>query len=195
MSKTSVLYFSKYCAHCQNILKILNKTTLKKDIHFLSIDKRVEKDNKTYLLLDDGNEILLPNKINRVPALLLLQFGNKLLFGTDILKFLRPQIDTERKEAVKIDGEPLAYSFGGEEGIGMSDNYSFLDQNSDELGVKGKGGLRQMHSYRTVDSYYKIDTPPEDYVKEKTSEDKIKQYRDVRNKDVEWQNKNQQLQL
>ena len=77
----------------------------------------------------------------------------------------------------------------------MSDNYSFLDQNSDELGVKGKGGLRQMHSYRTVDSYYKIDTPPEDYVKEKTSEDKIKQYRDVRNKDVEWQNKNQQLQL
>ena len=196
MSKTCVLYFSKYCTHCQNLLKILNKTTLKKDIHFLSIDKRVEKDNKTYLLLDDGNEILLPKKINRVPALLLLQFGNKLLFGTDILNFLRPQIDNERKEAVKIEGEPMAYSFSGEEGVGMSDNYSFLDQDSDELGVKGKGGLRQMHSYRTIDSYYKIDTPPEDYVKEKTSEDAVKQYTDIRNKDVAWQNKQQQqLQL
>ena len=58
MSKTCVLYFSKYCTHCQNLLKILNKTVLKKDIHFLSIDKRVGKNEKTYLLLDDGNEIL-----------------------------------------------------------------------------------------------------------------------------------------
>ena len=65
MSKTCVLYFSKYCTHCQNLLKILNKTVLKKDIHFLSIDKRVEKNEKTYLLLDDGNEILLPKKINK----------------------------------------------------------------------------------------------------------------------------------
>jgi len=194
MSKTSVLYFSKYCNHCQNILKILNKTVLKKDIHFLSIDKRINKNNKTYLLLDDGTEILLPKKISKVPALLLLQFGNKLLFGTDILNFLRPQIDNERKEAVKLEGEPIAYSFNGEEGVGMSDNYSFLDQNSDELGVKGQGGLRQMHSYRTIDSYNKIDTPPEDYVKEKTSDDAIKNYTDLRNKDVSWQ-KQQQLQL
>ena len=25
----------------------------------------------------------------------------------------------------------------------MSDNYSYLDQSSDEMGVKGQGGLRQ----------------------------------------------------
>ena len=192
MSKTCVLYFSKYCTHCQNLLKILNKTVLKKDIHFLSIDKRVGKNEKTYLLLDDGNEILLPKKINRVPALLLLHHGNKILFGTDILQFLRPQIDSERKEAVKMEGEPLAYSFGGEEGVGMSDNYSFLDQSSDDLGVKGQGGLRQMHSYRTIDSYNKIDTPPEDYVKEKTSDEAIKQFTDSRNKDISWQNNNKQ---
>lgn len=195
MSKSSVLYFSKYCTNCQNLLKILNKTILKKDIHFLSIDKRVDKNEKTYLLLDDGNEILLPKKINRVPALLLLHHGNKILFGTDILQFLRPQIDNERKEAVKMEGEPMAYSFGGEEGVGMSDNYSFLDQSSDELGVKGHGGLRQMHSYRTIDSYHKIDTPPEDYVKEKTSEEAVKQYTDTRNKDVSWQNQQQHLQM
>ena len=195
MSKSSVLYFSKYCTHCQNLLKILNKTVLKKDIHFLSIDKRVDKNEKTYLLLDDGNEILLPKKINRVPALLLLHHGNKILFGTDILQFLRPQIDNERKEAVKMEGEPMAYSFSGEEGVGMSDNYSFLDQSSDELGVKGHGGLRQMHSYRTIDSYHKIDTPPEDYVKEKTSEEAVKQYTDTRNKDVAWQNQQQPLQM
>jgi hypothetical protein len=28
-----------------------------------------------------------------------------------------------------------------------SDNYSFLDQSDTELGVKGNGGMRQMHSY------------------------------------------------
>ena len=35
-------------------------------------------------------------------------------------------------------------SMGG--GI-ASDNYSFLDQSDTELSVKGNGGLRQMHSY------------------------------------------------
>ena len=79
-------------------------------------------------------------------------------------------------------------------GTCMSDTYSYLDQTPDEMNAKGEGGLRQMHSYRTIDSYNKIDTPPEDYVKEKTSDDAIKNYTDLRNKDVSWQ-KQQQLQL
>ena len=29
----------------------------------------------------------------------------------------------------------------------VSDNYSFLDQNDEDLSVKGNGGVRQMHNY------------------------------------------------
>jgi hypothetical protein len=39
-------------------------------------------------------------------------------------------------------------SFGGFGSGGIvSDNFSFLDQNDADLGVKGNGGLRQMHNY------------------------------------------------
>ena len=48
----------------------------------------------------------------------------------------------------------------------MSDSYSYLDQSSDEMSVKGNGGLRQMHSFTKISEHVTIDTPPEDYVKE-----------------------------
>jgi hypothetical protein len=46
--------------------------------------------------------------------------------------------------------EPMAFGFGFGSAFGsgiVSDNYSFLDQNDDELSVKGNGGVRQMHNY------------------------------------------------
>ena len=42
-------------------------------------------------------------------------------------------------------------TFGGFSSGGIvSDNYSFLDQSDTDLGVKGNGGLRQMHNYVTL---------------------------------------------
>ena len=46
-------------------------------------------------------------------------------------------------------------------GATLSDNYSYLDQNSDELSTKGGGGLRQMHSFATYNIQDQIETPPE----------------------------------
>ena len=46
-------------------------------------------------------------------------------------------------------------------GSSHSDNYSFLDQNSDELSAKGDGGLRQMHAFATYNGNDSIETPPE----------------------------------
>ena len=43
MSKNTVLYYSKYCKNCNNVLKILGRSSLKNNIHFLSIDKRIVK--------------------------------------------------------------------------------------------------------------------------------------------------------
>ena len=66
----------------------------------------------------------------------------------------------------------------------MSDSYSYLDQDSDEMGVKGNGGLRQMHSFTKICDSITIDTPPEDYVKERMGEDALKKYTEERNKNV-----------
>ena len=57
--KKYTLYYSKYCKNCNNVLKILGRSSLKNNIHFLSIDKRIVKNKSTYIVLDDGKEILL----------------------------------------------------------------------------------------------------------------------------------------
>ncbi len=181
--KNQIIYYSKYCEHSNKLLKILSKTELKNKIHFLSIDRRITKDSRQYVVLDNGQEILMPDVIKQVPALLLLHYGNRTLFGEEIIKFYRPQIDKERKKAVGFNGEPTAFSMK-ESGTLMSDTYSYLDQSSDEMGVKGNGGLRQMHSFTKINDHVTIDTPPEDYVKERMNEDALKKYQENRNKDI-----------
>jgi len=184
MTKDKIMYYSKYCKNSDRIIKILSRSVVKDYIHFLPIDKRTQNDKgKIEILLDSGESVLLPNSISRVPALLLMHQGNRVLFGDEIITFFREDFDKERKSAslTKNDDEPLAYSFHGEMGTAMSDNYSYLDQSSDDMGVKGEGGLRQMHSFVKLNNKIQIDTPPEDYVKEKMDENAIKQYQASRN--------------
>ena len=52
----------------------------------------------------------------------------------------------------------------------MSDQYSFLDQDSDALNTKGDGGLRQMHNYVTLSHSDIITTPTDDH---KYNQDKV----------------------
>ena len=101
--KNQIIYYSKYCEHSNKLLKILSKTDqIKEKIHFLPIDRRkIKEDNRTYVVLDNGQEILMPDVIKQVPALLLLHYGNRTLFGEEILKFYRPQIDKERKSKLQ----------------------------------------------------------------------------------------------
>ena len=185
MNKDKIIYYSKYCKNCDKIIQILSRSTVKNYIHFIPIDKRVINDGKITILLDSGEKVILPQNITKVPAMLLLHSGNRILFGDEILHFFRDDFDRERKKSTNNNGEPLAYSFTGEMGTSMSDNYSYLDQTSDDLGVKGQGGLRQMHSFVTLEDKIMIDTPPEDYVKEKLDENAIKQYQESRNSVVQ----------
>jgi hypothetical protein len=144
-----ILYYSNFCNHSKNIIQTLSKTTLSKDIHFICIDKRVKEDNKTYIILENGQRIILPETVNRVPALLLLNNNYEILYGEAILNFFKPKQEVAVKQATNNNIEPMAFSFGGGSsayGI-MSDSYSFLDMNSDDLSAKGNGGVRQMHNY------------------------------------------------
>jgi hypothetical protein len=162
-----VLYYSKYCENCKKILYKVGKDKIKEDIHFLCIDKRKVIKNKIYIILSDGKELLMPDEIKEVPALLLLNRGNRIIYGNEILNLFNPILEKNNTRENKINGgEPLAFS-NYEMGATLSDNYSYLDQNSDELSTKGEGGLRQMHSFATYNLKDEIETPPETFISEK----------------------------
>jgi hypothetical protein len=179
-----VLYYSKYCEICKKLIYNLGKTKIKENVHFLNIDKRIQENNKTFILMENGQKILLPPSINMVPALLLLNKGNKIIFGNDVENYFTPLVKSEKNEAVKLYGEPLAFSLY-EMGTTMSDNYSYLDQNSDDLSAKGNGGMRQMHSFVKLNNDNKINTPPEDYQPDKIGEVDLGKIQAQRQKDIE----------
>ena len=166
---SSVLYYSKYCENCKKLLYELGKTKIQKDVHFLSIDKRIQRGNNTYIILENGNEIFMPPNIISVPTLLLLNRGNKILIGEDVINFFKPQIMGEKTQATQNNMEPLAFS-GYEMGTSMSDTYSYLDQTPDEMNAKGEGGLRQMHSFVKLNHDDRIETPDEDYIPDKVGQ-------------------------
>jgi hypothetical protein len=144
---SSILYYSKYCEVSKKYLQTLSKSNVQKDIHFICIDKRVKEGNKTYIILDNGQKIILPENVTRVPALLLLNQGYTVLYGEQILQHLKPRQEVEVRQATKNNMEPMAFSFGGGLGDIVSDQYSFLDQAPEDLEAKGNGGMRQMHNY------------------------------------------------
>jgi hypothetical protein len=88
---SQILYYSSHCENSKKLLNILSKSQIKKEIHFISIDKRVKKNNgATYIVLENSQEIILPPSVTRVPALLLLNKGHHVLFGDEIYNHLKP---------------------------------------------------------------------------------------------------------
>ena len=179
MSK--ILYYSNFCENSSKIISKLSKSNIKSQIHFICIDKRFQKNGKTYLILENNDHILLPNTITAVPALLLLNEDFKTLFGDDILDFLNPIEEVAQEISTNFNGEPNAFTFSNTVSHVNSDSFSFLNQNSDELSAKGDGGLRQLYNYSTIQNDERIITPPEDYVPDKVTETSYKQYEDNRN--------------
>jgi hypothetical protein len=164
---SSILYYSNYCDPSKKLLFELSRSKIKEDIHFVCIDKR-EKGPKDemHIILPNGQKLLLPPTVIKVPALLLLFRGHQVLFGQEIYQHLKEKMNILKTEATKNNQEPLAFSIY-EMGKSLSDNYSYLDMSADDLSAKGKGGLRILHNYVTLDTNYAIETPPENYVPDK----------------------------
>lgn len=181
---SSILYYSTYCDNCNKLLQVVARSNSKSDMHFINIDKRTKKPNgATYIILENGQEILLPPSITKVPALLLLNKGHRVLFGNDINNHLEASNVAQTNSIVKTNGEPLAFSMGGC-GYGVaSDNYSFLDQDPQSLSAKGDGGMRQQHHYVGLDYMDNIETPPDTYQPDKIGQISTEQLEQSRNKD------------
>jgi hypothetical protein len=162
---STILYYSKFCEHSNKLLQTLSKIGPQKDIHFICIDKRVkDSNNKMFIVLENGQKIIMPENVNRVPALLLLNQNYQVLYGEAILNHLKPAQEVAVKKATQNNMEPMAFSFAtGGFGDIVSDAYSFLDQGSEELQAKGSGGMRQMHNYVDLNYSDNISTPADDH--------------------------------
>jgi hypothetical protein len=161
---SSILYYSNYCEHSKKLLQTLSKANITNDLHFICIDKRTKDNNgKTFIILENGQNIIMPENVNRVPALLLLNQGYQVLYGESILQHFKPRQEMVVKKATQNNLEPMAFSFGaGGFGDIVSDNYSFLDQDPDSLLANGNGGMRQMHNYVDLNFADNINTPSDE---------------------------------
>ena len=162
---SSILYYSNYCNNCKSLLQSVSKSTNKNDTYFICIDKRIRKNNKNYVVLENGQELILPPGITKVPALMLLKDNQRVIFGSSIKDHLQPEVFVSPKEILcDPTVEPECFSLGGSMSNVNSDQYSFLDMGSSELEAKGNGGIRQMHNYVSLDNHSNsIQTPNEDY--------------------------------
>jgi hypothetical protein len=156
---SSVIYYSNYCEHSKKLLLTLSKSENNKNIHFICIDKRtIEPDGKTYIILETGQKLILPNTITQVPALMLMTENFKVLFGDNIYNYLQPIKQEEVRVATNNNFEPECFSFGSSGAI-VSDQYSFLDA---DTSAQGNGGLSQLHKYVTIDYQDQINNIPQE---------------------------------
>jgi hypothetical protein len=144
------LYFSKYCRHSSKLLEDLNQLGMSKKFNYISIDKRVVKQNVTYILNPDGTTFPLPPMISRVPVLL-LKPNHEILVGDQILEYVKPQVKNIDEEKTMLFNEPNPYMLKGDRSV-VSDEFSFLDSSVTELSAQGSGGMRQTYNYATLDS-------------------------------------------
>lgn len=179
---SEVLYYSKNCEKCQKLLQQISKSVIKDKIHFVCIDNRKIKQGRVFIILENNQEIMLPPKVDRVPALLLIN-NNQIIFGDNIYNYLKPEENIIDKTIKNSNVEPDCFSFNGFSSSNIaSDNFSFLDQNNDSMLAQGDGGLRQLYNYSTISSNQKIETPPDDYAPDtigNVSLDKLQQERNI----------------
>ena len=181
---SSILYYSNFCKPSKQLLSQIRGGGVDKKIHFICIDQRSKGENgETNILLPNGQSVILPPTITKVPALLLLYRGNRIIYGKKIIDFLKPEIKNNNNIATNGNGEPLAFSTY-EMGSSLSDNYSYLDTTAEDLSAKGAGGLRILHNYVTLDAVGGIETPPEDYEPDKIGQVDLGKIQQQRNQEI-----------
>ena len=75
---SSIIYYSNFCEHSKKLLQGLSKSQVSKDIHFICIDNRIRENGKVFIQLQNGQKIIMPENVTKVPALLLLNQNYKL---------------------------------------------------------------------------------------------------------------------
>jgi len=159
-----ICYYSNFCDPSKKLLQKISRTKLQREIHFICIDQRNRGPNGQTYIIYNGEQLILPATVSRVPALYFSD-TNKVLFGDDIHKYLLPKEAEINHVATNGHGEPECFSISNMNQL--SDMYSYLDQSAEDMSAKGNGGVRQLRHFSALDENTSIATPDEDYVPDK----------------------------
>lgn len=186
-SHKHVLYYSNYCKHSQELLKLLQKEGLINNLELINIDYRYVKDNITYLKLPNNQSFPLPPMINCVPTLCLMP-NYEILSGSKIVNFFKPIHENISQEREAMNMEPNPYCLE-KETIGSygvsSDSFSFYDSSETELSASGNGGTRQMYNYASIsNSNNNSIVTPMDEGREKKINVSLEQLQQQRNMEI-----------
>ena len=154
MNKQNIFYYSNFCQHSQKSLQFLVRANLSNEITFICIDKRGrdQRTNQMYVVMDNGNKVIMPPNVHSVPALLITSDNYRVIYGDEIAKFYEPRVINNNMLATKFNGEPSGFSLGGS-------GSSLVDT--------GSAGLPLNMSYSGQPM---INTPPADYGSNKMKE-------------------------
>ena len=124
--QTKIIFHKNHLLNEQSIFNTDWKLNMlwNEKIHFVNIDNRYKDNNKTYILLPNGQTLSMPPHVTKVPALMLIDSYN-VMYGNEIYDYLKPKEEKMKQQNTMNNGEPLAFS-AGEMG-GMSDNNAYLD--------------------------------------------------------------------
>jgi hypothetical protein len=92
---TQILYYSNFCNNSKNVINNISKKMFK--IHYLNIDKRTIINGETYIILENGKNIIFPKNIAHVPALLTIDKKCEVIYGNDIINFLLRQQQNQQQ--------------------------------------------------------------------------------------------------
>jgi|TARA_Y100000389_G_scaffold203967_1_gene254323 hypothetical protein len=194
------LYYSNYCKHSQRILQYLVKANLTDRISFLCIDKRQrdENNNQMYIVLENGQRVVMPPNVQSVPALLLVKRNYQVILGDDIISHFQADAQQEsKKKTANFQGEPIGTSLmPSNGGVNIvSEPYTMFNLTPEELSAKGNGGRRQMYNYVSAnDDILSINTPPDTYQPDKIENDiTVDNLQQKRMDDIQPPNQNQNV--
>lgn len=159
---SALIYYSNHCQNSKKLILMMSKNLdrrLLSSIHFISVDKRTTVNGHMYAILDNGQQFHIPQSIQSVPAMVLINQGNHILFGNQIYQYLGMDLRInvpQTRQQVEMNDDPEPFSFEGISGSCAaitSDKYSFVDIPAKEMLAEGNGGMAQLHSYVTLEDY------------------------------------------
>jgi hypothetical protein len=153
-NKQNIFYYSNFCQHSQKTLQFLVRANIVNEIACVCVDKRGRDPhtNQLYVVLDNGNKVIMPPHVHSVPAMLISSDNYRVVYGDDVAKMYESRVINNQMVATNFNGEPSGFSLSG---LGSS------------LTSSGSAGLPLSMSYSGQTT---INTPPTDYGSNKIKE-------------------------
>lgn len=144
-----IFYYSNMCNPSKNVLQHIQNIP---DIHFICIDKRISENGKQFILLESGQRIILPDIVERVPALLIIAENYRILYGNDIVTYFanKPLPASAPPPSSAMAAAPAASRFGSGGGGGMGPGFS---PGSGPMMMTGSGGPSPSPAEMDPESY------------------------------------------